>query len=442
MDTPTLFISYSHLDEVWKDRLRKQLAVLPIRLTAWHDRTISGGDDWELQIREAMDQADVAILLVTAEFLGSEFIRTVEVPRLLERHRAGKLRLYPIIVSHCAWKRVDWLGALQCRPKDGQPLDTFFEESVVRGNEQLAMIADEIADLLEGTGEVPDGADDALRLLEKLVKSSGGGGVAKPPQHLETAIQNGLTDIADAITGLTARSRSAGLRLADVESVVSTAIGHGAGVYNHSDAGRVGCARLYHRAASGLLELMPEGSTSPDSLPPCDVELAADWLRRIVMATPIFRERGADELAWELRFAFDALNEIPLCDEISNVLAGLSLTGTERHSMSQVIGKVLERCQAIRQGHIGVYVLRHAAQVLLSRMTGQNSLDSDLTAVRNRLQSILSAHPRIVGANLAELGRLFPQAMAEAVEVLAVEENAPRRSQKRWFDPRVWFSQN
>lgn len=442
MNTPTLFISYSHLDEVWKDRLRKQLAVLPIRLTAWHDRTISGGDDWELQIREAMDQADVAILLVTAEFLGSEFIRTVEVPRLLERHRAGKLRLYPIIVSHCAWKRVDWLGALQCRPRDGQPLDTFFEESVVRGNEQLALIADEIAELLEGPGEVSDETDDALRLLEKLVKSSGGGGVAKPPPHLETAIQNGLTDIAEALTGLTPRSRTAGLQLADVESVVSTAIGHGAGIYNHSEAGRVGCARIYHRAASGLLELMPDGSASPDGLPPRNVELAADWLRRIVMATPIFRERGANELAWELRFAFDALTEIPLCDEISNVLASLSLTGTGRHSISQVIGKILERCQSIRQGHVSLYVLRHTAQVLLSRMAEQKSLDGDLIPVCDRLKSILSAHPRIMAANLAELAQRLPQAMTETVQTLVAEENAPRRSQKRWFDPRVWFSQN
>ena len=446
METPTLFISYSHQDEAWKDRLQKQLAFLKIRLTAWDDRNISGGADWKSEIHEAMNQANLAILLVTPDFLCSEFIKTVEVPRLLERHRSGKLRLYPIIVSHCAFKRVDWLGALQCRPKDGQPLDKFFEESVVRGNEQLAMIADEIAGLLGASDEEMDeeveaeATDDPLRLFAELVKKSGG--VAKPPQDLDAAIQSGLTDIAETLSGLTARSRSTGLRLVDVERVVSTAIGHGAGVYNHSDAGRVGCARLYHRAAAGLLELMPEVSSSPDSRPPRDVDLAADWLRRIVMANPIFRERGADDLAWELRFAFDALYEIPLCDEILKVLAGLSLTGTERQAMSHVIGKVIERCQSMRQGHVGVYVLRHAAQVMLSRMDGKNSLDSDLIAVRDRLKAILSAHSRIVGANLAELGRLLPQAMAEAVQSLAAEENSPSRSQKRWFDPRVWFSQN
>ena len=214
METPTLFISYSHQDEAWKDRLQKQLAFLKIRLTSWDDRNISGGADWKSEIHEAMNQANLAILLVTPDFLCSEFIKTVEVPRLLERHRSGNLRLYPIIVSHCAFKRVDWLAALQCRPKDGQPLDKFFEESVVRGNEQLAMIADEIAGLLGASDEEMDeeveaeATDDPLRLFAELVKKSGG--VAKPPQDLDAAIQSGLTDIAETLSGLTARSRSTG----------------------------------------------------------------------------------------------------------------------------------------------------------------------------------------------------------------------------------------
>ena len=89
MDTPTLFISYSHQDEAWKDRLQKQLAFLKIRLISWDDRNISGGADWKSEIHEAMNQANLAILLVTPDFLCSEFISTVEVPRLLERYRAG-----------------------------------------------------------------------------------------------------------------------------------------------------------------------------------------------------------------------------------------------------------------------------------------------------------------------------------------------------------------
>ena len=63
METPTLFISYSHQDEAWKDRLQKQLAFLKIRLISWDDRNISGGADWQSEIHEAMNQANLAILL-------------------------------------------------------------------------------------------------------------------------------------------------------------------------------------------------------------------------------------------------------------------------------------------------------------------------------------------------------------------------------------------
>lgn len=448
MDQPSIFISYSHLDEEWKNRLHKQLAVLKVRLAVWNDRNIKGGEDWESQIRTAMDQANLAVLLVTADFLGSEFITKVEVPRLLERHRAGELLLYPIIVSFCPWKTVDWLRALNCRPKDGLPLVTFFDKTEASGTEQLMMIAEEIAELVFVNRDNPDmpeapdepGSDEMLRLLAELVKKSGG--VAEPPEDLKTAIQTGLTDVSETLTELTARSRSTGLGLEDIDHVVSTAIGHGAGVYNHSDAGRVGCARIYHRAASGLLELLPEGSPSPDSRPPRDVGLAADWLRRIVMATPLVREPVADDLAWELRWVFDSLHLIPLCDDISDALASQSLTGAARRSASDLLNKVLERCLSIRSSHVGAYVLRHTAQVLVSRMAEHNPLDRDLSALRDRLRSIVSAHPRITRTNLAEVGQQLAQTMKDVVETLATEASTSRSSQKRWFDPRVWFSQN
>ena len=435
--TPTLFISYSHDDEVWMERLRKQLAFLPIRQASWHDRNIKGGDDWKSQILKSMDQASLAILLVTPDFLGSEFIREVEVPRLLERHQAGELRLYPIIVSHCDWKYLDWLKRLNCRPKDGKPLDTYFQESVTRGNEQLAIIADEIAGLLSETKTDSADEDNALSLLAELVKKSDD--VAKPPLNIESAIQSGLADVDEVLAGLAARSVR--LKLDDVELVVSTAIGQGAGIYNHSDAGRVGCARIYHRAAAGLLELIPEGSTPLDGRPPREVHLAAEWLRRIVMATPLVRERESNDLTWELRFAFDAIQQIPICDEISNVLADLNLTGTERLSASGVISDVLQRCQSIREDHVGVYVLRHTAQVVRSRMAGHNSPDGDLIVIRDRLKSILSADPRIVGANVAVLAQRLTQALSETVEILVTAKSASRRSWKRWIDPRYWFSQ-
>lgn len=65
MPIPTVFISYSHKDEDWKDRLVTHLGVLEEEglLRTWNDRKIGAGDEWFEEIRKAMDTARVAVLL-------------------------------------------------------------------------------------------------------------------------------------------------------------------------------------------------------------------------------------------------------------------------------------------------------------------------------------------------------------------------------------------
>ncbi len=119
-----IFISYSHTDEAWKDRLVGQLQVLAHEgsITVWDDTHIAAGDTWKPAIDKAMTEARAAILLISADFLTSKFVRSVEVPRLLRRRQAEGVRIFPIIARPCAWKIVDWLSALQCRPKTGKAL--------------------------------------------------------------------------------------------------------------------------------------------------------------------------------------------------------------------------------------------------------------------------------------------------------------------------------
>ena len=121
---PTVFISYSHKDEAWKDRLVTQLGVLQRQglLDLWDDRRIAAGEDWHGEIRAAMGQATVAVLLISADFLTSQFILGEEVPALLQRRDTEGLHIYPIIVRPCAWKAVKWLSRIQVRPKDGRAL--------------------------------------------------------------------------------------------------------------------------------------------------------------------------------------------------------------------------------------------------------------------------------------------------------------------------------
>jgi len=89
-----VFLSYSRLDEAWKDRVSRHLSVLTEEglLDVWDDRRIGAGADWEAEIRAAMNAADVAILLVSADLLTSRFIRDSEVPQLLRRRAKSQSR--------------------------------------------------------------------------------------------------------------------------------------------------------------------------------------------------------------------------------------------------------------------------------------------------------------------------------------------------------------
>jgi hypothetical protein len=147
MTQPTVFISYSHKDEEWKDRLVTQLGVLQQQglLDLWDDRRISAGADWQPEIEKAMGAASAAILLVSANFLTSQFILGEEVPRLLERRKKEGLRVFPIIVKPCAWQQVNWLARIQVRPRDGRPLSAGSDYQI---DADLAAIAAEVYKLL------------------------------------------------------------------------------------------------------------------------------------------------------------------------------------------------------------------------------------------------------------------------------------------------------
>jgi hypothetical protein len=80
---PVIFMSYSHRDRAIKDRLVQHISVLgPTGFELWDDSAIHTGDEWRARIRDALARADAAILLISADFLTSKFVKETELPAL------------------------------------------------------------------------------------------------------------------------------------------------------------------------------------------------------------------------------------------------------------------------------------------------------------------------------------------------------------------------
>ena len=132
MTTPLkVFISYSHKDEEFKDELVTMLTSLQRRgvIDAWQDRRIEEGDEWYQDIQDAMNDCELAILLVSANFLASPFIQDEEIPKLLKRRMEEDLRVVPIIVKQCMWQSEPAIKDIQVLPRDGKPVITFSKDN-------------------------------------------------------------------------------------------------------------------------------------------------------------------------------------------------------------------------------------------------------------------------------------------------------------------------
>ena len=147
--TPTVFISYSHQDEAWKDRLVSHLSVLQNEnlLELWEDRQIEAGEAWHNEIKNAIESSNIAILLISAHFLTSQFILNEEVPRLLERRDKEGLMIIPLVATPCSWNRVKWLAEMNMYPKDGHPLSGEDDHKI---DIALAELASMICEKTEG----------------------------------------------------------------------------------------------------------------------------------------------------------------------------------------------------------------------------------------------------------------------------------------------------
>ena len=162
MPSPTLrhniFISYSHADKAWLERLKIHLA--PIlrgeKLHFWDDSKIRAGSNWESEINEALSTARVAILLVTPNFLASDYVTNVELPSILARAEKDLAVLW-IPVAPSSYQATP-LKSLQAAHDPKYPLSTL---SRPKQDDALVAIAKKVSSMMD-----VNAIGNALKLID------------------------------------------------------------------------------------------------------------------------------------------------------------------------------------------------------------------------------------------------------------------------------------
>jgi hypothetical protein len=118
-----IFFCYAHEDELLLNKLKSQLTPLQRQglIDVWHDREISAGDEWEREIDEHLNAAQIILLLVSPDFMASDYCSSIEMKRAMERHERGEARVIPVILHPIYWRR-SLFGKLQALPTDSKPV--------------------------------------------------------------------------------------------------------------------------------------------------------------------------------------------------------------------------------------------------------------------------------------------------------------------------------
>ncbi|MCP4203910.1 MAG: toll/interleukin-1 receptor domain-containing protein [bacterium] len=123
-----LFISYKHLDDEWRDEIKKWLAPLEKKglIDVWDDTEIPPGSDWREEIKKHLAEAKLAVLLVTQDFLNSDFIAQNELPVLVKASKKQKdpLKIFWIAVSPSTYEDSKEIEPLQAANDPSRPLSS------------------------------------------------------------------------------------------------------------------------------------------------------------------------------------------------------------------------------------------------------------------------------------------------------------------------------
>lgn len=236
---PEVFVSYSHHDKDYKDQLVKQLNVLQRQgvISSWHDGLLVAGEKWNDEIVEHLNSSRIILLLVTPDFMNSDYIHNVELRRASERHESGEVSVVPVLVRNVnSWDNEPFgdlrLGDFQALPTgmkfivEWDNLDKAFT-NVAKGIQEVAkklkLTSTKTASLAfvprppvvgfvartdsEGRNIVARLKEELAPQMSQLVALWGGGGAGKTTLAAEVAREL-ATDFSDRVVWVSADSRN------------------------------------------------------------------------------------------------------------------------------------------------------------------------------------------------------------------------------------------
>ncbi|HYT03065.1 MAG TPA: toll/interleukin-1 receptor domain-containing protein [Candidatus Acidoferrum sp.] len=118
-----IFICYARKDHPFLDELKRHLMLLQRQghIVLWHDGDISAGKEWEREIKKYLDAAQIILLLISPNFMASDYCYGIEMQRAMERHNLGEARVIPIILRPVYWQGAPY-GKLQALPLNAKPV--------------------------------------------------------------------------------------------------------------------------------------------------------------------------------------------------------------------------------------------------------------------------------------------------------------------------------
>lgn len=184
------FICYAREDRAALESLMGHLAVFQRngQVQFWYDREITGGKNWDDEIRFNLKTADIVLLLVSPDFFRSDYIHSVELDEALRADRAGEALVVPIILKKCLWHKDANISRLQALPAEGKPV--FDKTHWPDPDDALYNIAEEFDRILED----PATAGRRLRRIERIQDEEAS---AKGRVAAEAAIKKRVAEAAE-----------------------------------------------------------------------------------------------------------------------------------------------------------------------------------------------------------------------------------------------------